>query len=668
MNFTYLILFNLYLCCWLGLYYLICSRKTTFRINRFILLGGYVIALILPLLSLAEDPPFSVSAGTAIPVSATRAVLLQQPDIVPSASFPLWQLLLVVYGMGVVVSFVFFLRKLFKIRHLILRLPRQSHGGYVHIQTPDQWEVFSFMRYLFAPDAITGSILEHEKVHIRQKHSLDNLLAEMIRIFCWFNPFIYLYQKTIKMNHEYLADSETVRIVEIREYAQKLVNESFRLSGLSLVHPFLNRSHLQKRLIMLRKVTKSSGKRWTYLLLLPSLAVILCSTSAFSLKKRLKDRFSALHSASPAVTAYFSSAEKDLTLKGVIHTPSGTPVVGANVIVGQTGKGIMTDEEGHFILKNVDPGSILSITSVGYNSLTIRVPEERDRINIVLYPKPQTLKLLRVTGYTKDTFTLPPPPPSPSPLQASDRSKNGNAVFQFVEQMPVFPGGQDALLRYLVSNIKYPKAAKKAGVQGTVVVQFVIEKDGAVSHVKTVGKQKSKGLEEEAIRIVKNMPRWHAGIQNGKKVRVEYALPIRFKLYGPERQENTINSVSKIPHAVDSPVSQPGISGKEPLYPSIRKMPSFPGGQKALMKYLSENTRYPSDARENGVQGTVVVQFIVEKNGFLSHIKTVGDKKGGGLEEEAVRVVKKMPKWEPGRRNGKVARVRYSLPIRFLLQ
>ena len=104
------------------------------------------------------------------------------------------------------------------------------------------------------------------------------------------------------------------------------------------------------------------------------------------------------------------------------------------------------------------------------------------------------------------------------------------------------------------------------------------------------------------------------------------------------------------------------------VFTFVQQMPQFSGGDEALMKYLHDHIRYPAVARENGTQGTVVVQFIISPDGSISHVKTVGAAKGGGLEEEAIRVVKGMPKWEPGKQNGQPVTVQFSLPVRFVLQ
>src|SRR5699024_6592351 len=122
---------------------------------------------------------------------------------------------------------------------------------------------------------------------------------------------------------------------------------------------------------------------------------------------------------------------------------------------------------------------------------------------------------------------LPPPPPAPPhKKQPFDPSK----TYSFVEKMPQFKGGRDSLMSYLSRNIKYPKKARENNIQGTIVVKFIVHKDGSISDVKTIGKKKGGGLEQEAVRVVKEMPKWIPGEKDGKKVRVEYSLPIRFTL------------------------------------------------------------------------------------------------------------------------------------------
>jgi protein TonB len=104
------------------------------------------------------------------------------------------------------------------------------------------------------------------------------------------------------------------------------------------------------------------------------------------------------------------------------------------------------------------------------------------------------------------------------------------------------------------------------------------------------------------------------------------------------------------------------------IYRSVEQMPEFPGGEEALGLYLSNHIRYPAIARENGIQGTVFLQFVVNKDGSITDVKVLNNPAiGGGCEDEAMRVVKNMPKWRPGRQNGQSVPVYYNLPVRFRL-
>lgn len=116
----------------------------------------------------------------------------------------------------------------------------------------------------------------------------------------------------------------------------------------------------------------------------------------------------------------------------------------------------------------------------------------------------------------------PPPTPAPKPEVATK-------VFDVVEEMPSFPGGNGALMSYLASNIKYPVVAQENGVQGRVIVSFVVERDGSISDVR-VARSVDPSLDREAQRVVKSMPRWKPGKQNGSAVRVKYTVPVVFRL------------------------------------------------------------------------------------------------------------------------------------------
>jgi protein TonB len=115
--------------------------------------------------------------------------------------------------------------------------------------------------------------------------------------------------------------------------------------------------------------------------------------------------------------------------------------------------------------------------------------------------------------------------------QEEEKEAVEEEIFVFVEEQPTYPGGDEARLTYLRDNIKYPEIAKESGIQGTVYVTFVVEKDGRISNVKVL-RGIGGGCDEEAVRVIKNMPSWKAGKQRGRAVRAQFNMPIRFILAG----------------------------------------------------------------------------------------------------------------------------------------
>ncbi|MBR6715088.1 MAG: energy transducer TonB [Prevotella sp.] len=113
--------------------------------------------------------------------------------------------------------------------------------------------------------------------------------------------------------------------------------------------------------------------------------------------------------------------------------------------------------------------------------------------------------------------------------ESEEKKEVANKVFDVVEQMPSFPGGNEALMKFLSENVKYPVVAQENGVQGRVVVSFVVERDGSITDVKVV-RSVDPSLDKEATRVVKSMPNWIPGKQNGAAVRVKYNVPVSFRL------------------------------------------------------------------------------------------------------------------------------------------
>ena len=117
-----------------------------------------------------------------------------------------------------------------------------------------------------------------------------------------------------------------------------------------------------------------------------------------------------------------------------------------------------------------------------------------------------------------------------APVEAPVEEEEEEVVFVVVETMPEFPGGQGELMKYLASNVKYPVIAQENGIQGRVICQFVVNKDGSIVDVVVARTSGEPSLDKEAVRVIKSMPKWKPGKQRGKAVRVKYTVPVNFRL------------------------------------------------------------------------------------------------------------------------------------------
>lgn len=227
-------------------------------------------------------------------------------------------------------------------------------------------------------------------------------------------------------------------------------------------------------------------------------------------------------------------------------------------------------------------------------------------------------------------------------------------VFQVVEEMPEFPGGMGECMKWLGQNIKYPADAKEKGVQGRVIVQFVVEKDGTIVNAKVV-RGVDPDLDAEALRVVNQSPKWKPGKQKGEAVRVKYTLPIMFKL----DNDSSDSKAAEAPR--EAKVDENGV------HQVCEEMPEFPGGMAECMKWLGKNINYPEDCKKEGVQGRVIVQFVVDKDGSIKD-PTIARGVHPSLDKEALRVLSSMPNWKPGKQKGEAVKVRYTIPVMFKLQ
>ena len=236
--------------------------------------------------------------------------------------------------------------------------------------------------------------------------------------------------------------------------------------------------------------------------------------------------------------------------------------------------------------------------------------------------------------------------PAPTDALPQDNPQQ-EAVVQICEELPQFPGGTSECMKFLGKNIKYPAEAIAQNIEGRVIAQMIIEKDGSVSNVKIV-KSVHPLLDKEAIRVIESMPKWTPGRHKGKTVRVQYTLPIAFHTQKDKKADFQTKT-------------GPDENG---VHTIVDTTAEFPGGMQNCLKFLQESIKYPEDCKKEGIQGRVIVQFVIEKDGSIKDVKVVRGVHPS-LDKEAIRVTESMPKWKPGKVKGEPVVQKYTLPIMF---
>lgn len=270
----YLVEANIYLSVFYLFYCLLLNKETHYTLNRVYLLGSCVLSFILPLVQLGVLRPAEILVNHAVVVATAPG------------NFVLQAVVLTVYLL-VAIAFAVLLRiKLYRLQKLASGRPVIANDDYKLIYLKGSNTAFSFFNYLFIGTEAPGveTITRHELVHIRQKHSVDIIFLELIKIISWFNPVVYLLQISLKTVHEYIADEQTAAYETDRlTYSTFLVNNAYGISGSLVTNSFFNYNLLKKRIMMLHQQRSGSLARLKYFVAVPVCAGLLCvSTLSFS--------------------------------------------------------------------------------------------------------------------------------------------------------------------------------------------------------------------------------------------------------------------------------------------------------------------------------------------------------------------------------------------------
>ncbi|WP_417186610.1 TonB family protein [Bacteroides sp.] len=673
---AYFLKINVAIALFYAFYRLFFYKDTFFTWRRAALLCFFAVSAVYPLLNIqtwiTEQEPMVAMADLY------ADIVLPEFTITPEQTTSDWKTLLLqtvgfaYWGMVIVLAIRFFIQ-LAGIIRLAFRCRKAKIGNTnVHLLRQASGP-FSFFHWIFIHSTShtedeLSEILTHEQTHANQWHSIDVLVSEIVCIFCWFNPFAWLMKREIRTNLEYLADNRVLETGhDSKAYQYHLLGLSHHKAAATIYNSF-NVLPLKKRIKMMNKKRTREIGRTKYLMFLPLAALLMIISNieavARTTKEMAKDVIEAVeenlasNSTTPEmevateailVETPISQQDKDklVTYKGKVVDKDGKPVEGAELLIDGSHKlpqdqSFVTDKNGNFSFMAFENAHIGVIWNKNdkYMLKGIRYDQkERTNLKIVMDDQWQN-------------------PPSNDP---------NNPVFEVVEIMPEFPdGGMSGLMQFLSKNIQYPINAQKNHTQGRVTVQFVVNKDGSISEPKII-RGVDPDLDGEAIRVISLMPKWKPGMQKGQPVRVKYTVPVMFRL-SDDGQKEEYKPIPKIDETVVvGYASKQAPAEEDPVFEVVENMPEFAGGMGGLMQYLSKNIKYPVEAQKAGIQGRVIMQVIIDKNGNVTNPK-VTQPVDPLLDTEAIRVTASMPKWKPGTQRGMPVNVKYTFPIVFRLQ
>ena len=514
------------------LYELLFKHDAYFVFNRFYLLVAILVSTLLPMFDFSVQDLFATTTNAFVvaPVysfveyTLNEVVIYGDATINQSTSWfsniSLFHSLLIMYIGGVIISFLIFIFRLIQLSHLFLSSELENTNGIKFVYTKQKTPVFSFFNHIFIDKKTLRNtneiekIIDHEMVHIKQKHSIDLIFAELITIIQWFNPMAYMLRNSLKENHEFIADKDVIiSYPDTMAYSRLLIDNSSIVKTNILTHNF-SYSLLKRRLFMIKKT--KSPLRFSAKVVVASLAMSLvffaCSgpgqKDEIDLATTDKDipviEFPEVFTVVETMPEFPGGSEEMIKYLGNnLKYPKEAKDKG---VQGKVYVNFVIEKEG--IVSNV---KVVKGVGYGCDKEAIRVVEAMPKWT----PGIQKGKNVRVSYNLPIKFVL--------------SETVSDSIYTLAKVMPEFPGGTKKLLSFLSKNIKYPEKAKKAGVQGRVFVSFVVEVDGSVSGVKLL-RGIGSGCDEEAMRVVRSMPNWKPGMNDGNPVRVQYNLPIKYAL------------------------------------------------------------------------------------------------------------------------------------------
>jgi TonB family protein len=608
-----------------------------FLLNRIYLLAGILTSFLFPLISIHYTVILPVVGNFQSDSAVVSEIQNAGSSIIPDLKL----LLLVLYVSGVL--FVFTL--LIKQGRSVFRAIKKSEIISFHpaklIKSTDYTSAFSFFSYVFVNPSITDvetkEIMNHELVHIRQKHWFDLLLVQLLCMMQWFNPLVWIYVRFIRQNHEYLADEVALQLTsDPAVYRAVLLNQIVGAPVVSLVNSF-NYSPNKKRFKMMKNIISSPYRKMKILLILPVFAIVLYAFAKPDYKYKYADQ------SSGNISSGTSLQQK--SVKGTVVQQDGESLPGANIVIQGTTLGTATDAKGYFKLDNVTTDGNLVVSFIGFKTKVLKPDFNSDMTikmtrDTVKYSGIEELaptapdKPVAPVNNIREINDVPPPPP---PLIDTAGDKN------------VQPPSPPLLTKF---NWNDDGPAPLFIVDGIVITEAEVEKIDPVTI--------------ESITVIKDKNAIDKYGEKGKNGAIEITT---FKT-GEKRPDGTIVAVTPGDPKTDNEkmeVVQSISKPRKEAFVVVEEMPQFPGGTNAMVAWITSNLKYPAEALKRKITGKVYVNFAVSSKGKVKNV-VVSKSANPLLNAEAVRVISSMPDWKPGTQGGKSVEVQIKVPVEFKLK
>lgn len=510
-----------------AVYHFSLRKVALFRANRVYLLGALLISMLLPLFPIHYTVLVENGITDAARSRADLQILAAGEGLERTGDFlneKFARMLLWAYLGGVFLVLARLAVQTFLLFKVIYQSGISRHGHFRIISNSRYPLPFSFFGYVFYNPAVYGGeeladILAHEEVHIREKHWADLLLTGLFTAVFWFNPFVWLLERSIRQNHEYLADEGVLAQGHPRgRYQALLINQLMGVPVMGFTHP-LHYSMNANRFKMMTLNEKPKKRALRLMWALPVVALLL---AAFA-EPVFETQASSPENLGSTADAVLRPSE-EVKVTGKVVKPDGTPLHGASVIIGGSNSGTITGADGSFELKVPETEEVtLYISYVGYRTATEKIAGGKPASMTI--PMKEELFVLHADP-DKGAVPPPPPPPPASGEKVTDlKTSDEKVVFVIVESMPFYPGGQAGLDHHVATVRDRLKA--EGPLSGSARVEFTIDEKGIPVNV-VVREQSSKAAGQAALTTIREMKPWKPGTQRGQPVPVKYQLEVKF--------------------------------------------------------------------------------------------------------------------------------------------